>query len=174
MRVRPFVPALVATALSLAPSALSLAPLGRVYAQDVDLGKICNQLRDPTFFPIDASGKYALPKGLEEQQRDQVFTVLRLRVHAYYMLRRAELNREAEAQLNIMEEIGLTEEPSPEAKAALDRIRKGLQADTQLDQKQAEAFGKQAADAFKTLCANIQPSSITLQPLPGLLPLSAS
>jgi hypothetical protein len=157
--------------LALVVAGLCLAPLGSsAFAQSADLAKVCNDLRDPFYFPIDpTTQRLALPPGLDEGGRVALFVALVHRFEALQYLRRIEVAQEAEASLNLLE---LTlDNPSANAKAALEQVRAGLQNDANLYRDKARRAKELADEAFKRLCEGIQPpATITLQPIPGLLP----
>jgi len=160
MHMPRLVPAVVA-------AALSLVPFGRAYAQDVDqqavlLGKLCNVLRDPV--------SLGWVRGLGGQAQAEMVETVANRFLFFKFLREKQLALEAVAQLNVME-LGLPNE-SQKAKDALAQIRRGLQAQAEQAENNAGRAAVKSADAFQRLCGDVQPpSNVTLQPLPGLLPL---
>ena len=160
MHMPRLVPAVVA-------AALSLVPFGRAYAQDVDqqavlLGKLCDVLRDPV--------SLGWVRGLGGQAQAEMVETVANRFLFFKFLREKQLALEAVAQLNVME-LGLPNE-SQKAKDALAQIRRGLQAQAEQAENNAGRAAVKSADAFQRLCGDVQPpSNVTLQPLPGLLPL---
>jgi hypothetical protein len=162
MHIPKLVPTLVA-------SVLSLAPFGRAYAQDW-VGKICNDLRNPYSIAIDASGNYVVPPGLDLDQHQAYAYTQYYRVVAIAGLRKAELARKAEDQLSIIE-LALSND-DPKAKEALAKIRGALERDARQAEEDANKFLSESVFYFRKLCGDVPPpSTITLQPLPGLIPL---
>jgi len=157
MHIPKLVPTLVA-------AVLSLVPFGRAYAQDLDVVKLCNELRDPLSLQV------AKPQGLNAFQSLVFSFTLYYRIETLYYLRQNQLAQEAEARLNFLL-LGLPNE-SQKAKDALAQIRQALQAEAKLAENKAKQAAVKSANNFKDLCGDVQPPiDVTLQPLPGLLPL---
>ena len=148
-------------------SVLLLLVASPAAAQEVDIAKLCAEIADPGYTPIvgTGNGSWNLPAGLKGEQRRNFKAYLVAKTLLLTELRAIQLDREAEAQLNLLE-LALKDEELP---PALNQVREKLREDPKTREDEAKDLATRMKEVYNEICPDQAAPNIVLQPIPGLL-----